>query len=244
VPLSTRSPGPLRVALATLGKCALALAVFTTIFGGWQWVLARQPLPGASNREGACVLWFVGSSTMSRWSSLQADLQPWIALNRGMGGATMAEINLHIAHDQAKQAPQAIVYYAGENDLAFGRSVDETLADLREFLAIKSRLFGQTPVFVISLKPSPTRWDRRDQQDQYNMAARAIAKQRPDVAYVDIVPLLIEGGRPGPFYNEDGLHLNGEGYRRWTAALRRALDESLPRNVLQRCNPEALHYRS
>ncbi|WP_204336297.1 hypothetical protein, partial [Proteus mirabilis] len=78
----------------------------------------------------------------------------------------------------------------------------------------------------------------------YNMAARAIAKQRPDVAYVDIVPLLIEGGRPGPFYNEDGLHLNGEGYRRWTAALRRALDESLPRNVLQRCNPEALHYRS
>ncbi|WP_204313701.1 hypothetical protein, partial [Stenotrophomonas maltophilia] len=73
MPLSTRSPGPLRVALATLGKCALALAVFPTIFGGWQWVLARQPLPGASNREGGCVLWFVGSSTMSRWSSLQAD---------------------------------------------------------------------------------------------------------------------------------------------------------------------------
>ena len=235
------SPGPstpLGIALATLGKCALALAVFTAIFGGWQWVLARQPLPGASNREGACVLWFVGSSTMSRWSSLQDDLKPWIVQNRGMGGATMAEINLHIAHDQAKRAPQAIVYYAGDNDLAFGRSVDETVADLREFLAIKARLFGQTPVFVISLKPSPTRWDRRDQQDRYNLVARTIAGQRPDVTYVDIVSLLLLNGRPGPFYNEDGLHLNDEGYRRWTIALRRALDENLPQRVLQRCHSE------
>jgi hypothetical protein len=33
VPLSPRSPGPLRIALATLGKCALALTVFTVIFG-------------------------------------------------------------------------------------------------------------------------------------------------------------------------------------------------------------------
>jgi len=238
VPLSPRSPGPLRIALATLGKCALALTVFTVIFGGWQWVLARQPLPGASNRQGACVLWFVGSSTMSRWSSLQDDLKPWIAQNRGMGGATMAEINLHIANDQAKRAPQAIVYYAGDNDLAFGRSVDETVGDLREFLAIKSRLFGQTPVFVISLKPSPLRWDQRAQQDRYNMAARTIAGQRPDVTYVDIVPLLLEQGRPGPFYSEDGLHLNDQGYRRWTIALRHALDEKLPRAVLQRCHKE------
>jgi lysophospholipase L1-like esterase len=184
------------------------------------------------------VLWFVGSSTMSRLSSLQDDLKPWIAQNRGMGGATMAEINLQIANDQAKRAPQAIVYYAGDNDLAFGRSVDETVGDLREFLAIKSRLFGKKPVFVISLKPSPLRWDQRAQQDRYNMAARTIAGQRPDVTYVDIVPLLLEQGRPGPFYSEDGLHLNDQGYRRWTIALRRALDEKLPRAVLQRCHKE------
>jgi lysophospholipase L1-like esterase len=236
----SRIPGFLHTALATLGKCALALVVFTAIFGGWQWVMARQPLPGASDREGACVIWFVGSSTMSRWGSLQADMRPWIAQNRGIGGATMQEINLHIAHDKASRAPQAIVYYAGENDLAFGHSVDQALADLREFLAIKTRLFGQTPVFLISLKPSPTRWDRRADQAQYNVVAKQIADARPDAFYIDIVPLLMEHGEPGPFYMEDGLHMNDQGYRRWTQATQRALGSDLPRSVLQKCNPGAL----
>lgn len=236
----SRISGALRTIFATLGKCALALVVFMTIFGGWQWVMARQPLPGASDREGSCVLWFVGSSTMSRWGSLQADMRPWIAQNRGIGGATMQEINLHIEHDKAKKPPQAIVYYAGENDLAFGHSVDQALADLREFLAIKTRMFGQTPVFLISLKPSPTRWDRRADQARYNVVARQIADARPDAFYIDIVPLLMEGDAPGPFYTEDGLHMNDLGYRRWTQATQRALDTDLPRPVLDKCNPKAL----
>lgn len=215
----------------------LALAIFSGIFGTYMWMLAREPLPGASAREGSCVLWFVGSSSMSRWSSLQEDLRPWVAQNRGIGGATMPELNLHFAHDEAKHAPQAIVYYAGDNDLAFGRKVDDTVADLREFLAIKTRLFGKTPVFLISLKPSPTRWEQRGMQEQYNAAAKAIALTRTDVAYVDIVPLLLENDRPGPFFQGDGLHLNDEGYRRWKVALRRTLDERFTPAVLEQCNP-------
>lgn len=216
----------------------LALAVFSGIFGTYMWARAREPLPGASARQGACVLWLVGSSSMSRWGSMGDDLSPWVAQNRGIAGATMSELNLHFAHDEAKHAPQAIVYYAGDNDLAFGRTVDEAVADLKEFLAIKTKLFGKTPVFFISLKPSPTRWEQRAVQEQYNAAARAIARARTDIAYVDIVPVLLENGRPGPFFADDGLHLNDEGYRRWTIALRRTLDERFKPTVLNRCNPD------
>ncbi|MDG2533794.1 GDSL-type esterase/lipase family protein [Sphingomonas sp. HITSZ_GF] len=232
------SQSPLRIALAALGKCMLALAIFSGIFGTYMWMRAREPLPGASQKQGACVLWFVGSSSMSRWASLQQDLSPWYAQNRGIAGATMSELNLHFAHDEAKRAPQAIVYYAGDNDLAFGRSVADTVADLRAFLEIKSKLFGKTPVFLISLKPSPTRWEQRVAQDQYNAAAKAIALARTDIAYVDIVPLLLENGRPGPFFKEDGLHLNDEGYRRWKVALRRTLDARFKPEVVERCNPD------
>lgn len=216
----------------------MALAIFGGIFGTYMWMRAREPLPGASKREGSCVLWFVGSSSMSRWTSLQEDLAPWVAQNRGVAGATMAELNLHFAHDTAKHAPQAIVYYAGDNDLAFGRSLDDTVADLREFLDIKTRLFGKTPVFLISLKPSPTRWEQRAVQDAYNVAAKKIALARTDIAYVDIVPLLLEQGRPGPFFKEDGLHLNDEGYRRWKVALRSTLDSRFKPDVLSKCNPD------
>lgn len=185
------SESPLRTALAALGKCLMAPAIFGGIFGTYMWMRAREPLPGASKREGSCVLWFVGSSSMSRWTSLQEDLAPWVAQNRGVAGVTMAELNLHFAHDTAKQAPQAIVYFAGDNDLAFGRSLEDTVADLREFLDIKTRLFGKTPVFLISLKPSPTCWEQRAVQNAYNVAAKKIALARTDIAYVDIVPLLL-----------------------------------------------------
>lgn len=174
---------------------------------------------------------------MSRWASLQQDLQPWIAQNRGIANASMAEINVHFAHDEARKAPQAIVYYAGDNDLAFGRSVDETVGDLREFLAIKTRMFGATPVFVISLKPSPIRWALRDAQAAYNNAAHAISEQRHDVYYVDITSALMINARPGPFFIEDGLHLNDAGYQRWRTALRKSLLLNQSPQVRRRCDP-------
>lgn len=229
---------PFTDALQALGKCLFALTIFGTVFGGWHWVMARQPLPGASERSGACVLWFVGSSSMSRWATLQRDLQPWIAQNRGIANASMAEINVHFAHDKAVRAPQAIVYYAGDNDLAFGRSVADTIGDLRAFIDLKTQMFGATPVFVISLKPSPIRWELRDEQSAYNAAAKAIAERRIDISYVDTVSLLMINGGLGPYYIDDGLHLNDAGYQRWRMALRKSLSSDLPPNVLKRCHAD------
>jgi len=54
------------------------------------------------------------------------------------------------------------------------------------------------------------------------------------------VPLLLEQGKPGPFFNEDGLHLNDEGYRRWKIALRHSMSEAMPIDVLKKCDPQLL----
>lgn len=239
-PLQRRASDRNRVRNA-LAKSAFAVALFAAIIGGWTWMTARQQLPGATGRQGACALWFVGSSTMARWPSLQSDFAPWATQNRGIGGAAMTEINRAFANDKATRAPKAIVYYAGDNDLAFGRTVDEAIADMREFLTIKSRLFGATPVFVLSLKPSPTRWELRGQQTRFNVIARRISGERPDVFFIDTVSLLLEGGRPGPYYAEDGLHLNDEGYRRWAVAVRRALTADMPREAVKQCDPGSLN---
>ena len=45
-----------------------------------------------------------------------------------------------------------------------------------------------------------------------------------DIGFVDVAPSLLIGGRPGPYYVEDGIHLNEAGYRTWGGAVRRALD--------------------
>jgi hypothetical protein len=214
-----------------------------SVIGPWTSVQVRNraaaraaPLPGEGVAVGPCTLWFVGSSTVAGWDQLPDDMKPWAPTNRGIPGAQMPEINHRLAQQQPGTSPQALILYAGENDIAEGRSVAQVLNDLRDFLAIKTRMFGAIPVVLISLKPSPARWQNRAQQIAYNAAARAIAAQRSDVRFVDVEASMLIGGRPGPFYIDDGLHMNAAGYTLWSSTLRPVLREVLTPETVKRCD--------
>ena len=214
------------------------------IFGGW-WLfryyqaqqLASTPLPGNEGRQGHCVLWFIGSSSIHKWQTLDQDMAPWIAHNRGIDGATFAELAPRFAHETEKRAPEAIILYAGENDIAAGGTARKAVADLAAFLDEKKRQFGNVPIFVLTMKPSPARWGFFAEQARYNEAAAQIAKQRRDMTLIDTTTPLLVNGRPGDYYVGDGVHLNPEGYKRWAGAVRQALRVALPSKVTQSCDP-------
>lgn len=228
---------------ATLGKAALALAVFFTVTGGYARLgvgghsPAAGPLPDDVNSR--CALWFVGSSSMSRWTALERDMHPWVAHNRAIGGATLTELSARFAAERPRKVPRAVVFYAGENDLAYGVPADVVVAEFRTFLARKRASLGSTPVLFVSVKPSPTRLRFRPAQAAYNAAVRRLAAGRGDLRYVDIVPDLVRDGRFGPFYDGDGIHMNAAGYGVWTRAVRRALREHLPADVVRACDRAA-----
>lgn len=234
----------LREAASTLGKAAVAITVFGVVFFGFQnavtkradAILAAQPLPDQITQS-ECAVWFVGSSSMSRWASLQRDMSPWSTHNRAIGGATLKEINQRFQNEANPQRPQAIVFYAGENDLAFGAPVGAVTDRFRDFLRLKTERLGSAPVLFVSLKPSPMRWNEREEQRQVNDAVRAMAAERSDLFFVDTVPSILVDGRPGPFFDTDGLHLNEEGYAILTAKLQAALRSDLPRSVVHHCAP-------
>jgi len=71
-----------------------------------------------------------------------------------------------------------IVFYAGENDLDAGKSVDRVIADFETFVARKSQALGETPVYFISLKPSKLRFAQFPLQTQVNDAIRARAARQ------------------------------------------------------------------
>jgi len=232
----------------TWAKIITVVTTFVIIFGGWflfRYYQAQQlsttPLPGTGGRQGHCVLWFIGSSSVYRWSSLDADMKPWIAHNRGIEAATFAELGPRFAHEREKREPEAIVLYAGENDIARGGTPVKALADLSAFLDEKVRHFGDLRVFIISMKPSPTRWANFADQSRFNAEAAAIARRRPDVTFINIVPLLLVNGRPGNFYQSDGIHMNPDGYRLWAKAVREALGRTLPARVTRSCDPAFGH---
>lgn len=233
--------------MSPVAKICIALGLFIVADGGWklwQWHRsdpdAAAPLPNVDGPQGPCVLWFVGSSSIFKWTTLERDMEPWIARNRGISGATIAYVNLRFSNEDVAHRPQAVIFYGGENDIAYGEAPSDALADLNGFLVLKSRKLGRVPVFIVSVKPSPERLEQLPKQTTFNAAARSLAGRRRDLTYIDIASKMLVDGKPGPFYVPDGIHMNAAGYRLWTEAVRKSLHDMLPRRVRRRCGQGSL----
>ena len=102
-----------------------------------------------------CQVLFVGSSSIVKWrENLAADMAPMPVINRGFGGSHIEYVNRWFDQIVAPYRPRAIVFYAGENDIDAGKSVDRVVADFDDFMTRKTQALGKTPVYFISLKPS------------------------------------------------------------------------------------------
>lgn len=171
---------------------------------------------------------FVGSSSIRMWKSLSADMAPLPVLNRGFGGAHME----HVVHNARRvvtpYAPRAVVVYVGTNDLGAGKSTEQVAADFRRFLEIVHADLPEADVWLLSMKPSPLRWSGWPVQQELDGRLRALAEADPRVRFVETGATLLgpDGTPDGDLYRVDSLHLNGEGYRRWTALLKPLLLEA------------------
>lgn len=172
-----------------------------------------------------CQVLFVGSSSIRYWApTLARDMAPLPVIDRGFGGSHIASVNHWFSELVSSHYPRSIVFYAGENDLDAGASPATVVANFDRFMKIKVRKLNVTPVYFISLKPSPSRWAQRAQQSAVNDAIRERARHRDDLHYVDVVPAMLQDGKPRAIFREDGLHMTDEGYRAWTAILKPMLE--------------------
>lgn len=174
-----------------------------------------------------CGYLFVGSSSVRRWTTLTTDLAPLPVLNRGFGGSTIADVDFYFDQVVKPYRPRAIVFYAGENDLAAGKSPEQVTADFRRFLALKDQALGATPVYFVSLKPSKLREAQMAKQAEVNAAVQALAKARKDLRYIDVVAPMLQEGKPKDIFVEDGLHMTPAGYEIWTAVIKPVLEKDL-----------------
>ena len=172
-----------------------------------------------------CATLFVGASSIRFWRSLKEDFPDRTVINRGFGGSTIWEVDHYFDRVVAPYQPKEIVFYAGENDLNAGRTPDEAYADFVQFMRLKEKALGATPVWFISAKPSKLRFDQLAKQTALNAKIRGLADQRDDLAYIDVVPAMQKpDGTPKDIFVEDNLHMTPEGYALWTPLVDAALD--------------------
>jgi lysophospholipase L1-like esterase len=164
---------------------------------------------------------FVGSSSIRLWN-LKKFFPNLPVLNRGFGGSFMSDVNAFFDRLVAKYTPKIIVLYSGDNDIALGKSVESVVADYRSFLEHVKTTLPNTHVIVLSIKPSPLRWNFYPSMKQVNENIRKLCEQDPKFTFLDTAPTLLdaEGHVRPELFRPDGLHLNDEGYRAWSDLVR------------------------
>ena len=168
---------------------------------------------------------FVGSSSIRLWPTAMAfPGRP--VVNRGFGGAELSDVIHYYDQTIRPYRPAQVFLYAGDNDIAGGKSARQVFEDYRELAERVTRDFPGTHLVFISIKPSTARWEMWPTMVEANRLVREYAEEHDNLEFADLAsPLLDDAGMPKNVYVEDGLHLNEWGYRLWQEALAPFLGE-------------------
>lgn len=165
---------------------------------------------------------FYGSSTFTLWKELMVLFKDYQPLNLGFGGSTLASCTWFFDRVfENIENIEAIIIYAGDNDLGEGRHPEEVILFLENLLAKVRKKYGDIPFTCISIKPSFTRWHLCKSILFTNQNIKNIMQRDSNFHFVDIYPAMLgANGSPKPeYFVEDGLHLSPKGYELWLKTL-------------------------
>ena len=160
---------------------------------------------------------FVGSSSIRLWQSLGKDFPGIKVINRGFGGSELADSTFYVDRIVIPYRPKMVVLYAGDNDLASGKTPQQVFEDYKAFVGRVHQKLPATRIAFISIKPSPARASLLQSMKDANGLIKAYATHARKLIYIDVfTPMLAKDGSPRPeLFGPDRLHMNSEGYRLW-----------------------------
>lgn len=204
------------------GELWKILHVHTSAYSRWESAISAYEASDktAPPKSGGVV--FVGSSSIAGWTSLQQDFPEANVIGRGFGGSEVIDCVLNAHRIVTKYAPRRVVLYAGDNDIAKGKSAEKVFGDVKLFVETIHATLPDTSIGFIAIKPSLSRWQLWSTMKQANALVQSFAEQQDHVDYFDVAtPMLGSDGKPNQeLFVDDGLHMNPQGYAVWTKVLR------------------------
>jgi GDSL-like Lipase/Acylhydrolase family len=163
---------------------------------------------------------FIGSSSFRKWSAMAQDFRGIQVINRGFGGSEIDDSTAYADRILFPYHPRIVVLYAGDNDLAAGKSPDGVVAEYTNFVGVVHARLPQTRIIFVSIKPSLARWNLKDEIIETNRRIAAIHGDH--LAFVDVYSCMLDpDGKPRKdFLLSDGLHPSEECYRLWATLIR------------------------
>ncbi|MEZ6127335.1 MAG: GDSL-type esterase/lipase family protein [Planctomycetaceae bacterium] len=180
----------------------------------------EQKIADGTSKPGSIL--FIGSSSIVKW-----DLAKWFPdralVNHGFGGSEISDSLHYFDRAVTPLKPAMIVMYAGDNDIAKGKTAEIVHRDFNAFAArVKTELAPGTKLAFIAIKPSAKRWNLSPEMAKANALIAKDCAADDQLLFIDVwTPMLTgEGPPPDKWFVKDGLHLSDEGYRLWTDIVR------------------------
>lgn len=174
---------------------------------------------------------FVGSSSFTLWSALKDDMAPLPVLNRGFGGARIQDVVHYAERITLPYRPRAVVLFAGTNDIAWPRpaTAGQVYDDYLAFVRCVHSMLPGTPIYYVSITPTPSRWKYWPIVREANRLIREHTQSEPRLHFIDLSDhLLGADGKPdASLYRFDRLHPNRKGYAIWTNVIKPILQADL-----------------
>jgi lysophospholipase L1-like esterase len=174
---------------------------------------------------------FVGSSSIRLWHTSKCFPEIKV-INRGFGGSHISDVNYFANRIVLPYKPKVIVLYAGDNDIAAGKSPQRVFDDFRAFARLVHNSLPKTHIIFISIKPSLNRWAFWPLMKEANLKVKEYSEKDIRLTFVDISTVLLglDGKSYTRLYLKDNLHLNSKGYKAWTKLLKPIIEEVLESN--------------
>jgi lysophospholipase L1-like esterase len=169
---------------------------------------------------------FIGSSSIRLWTNLAQTFPGHKVINRGFGGSEVSDSVAFVPRIVTPYRPKLVLLYAGDNDIAAGKSAERVLSDFKAFVERIHATLPQTRIAYIAIKPCPAREKYLDQVKAANSLIQAYASSDNRLLFLDVfTPMLTKAGRPrADLFIRDGLHPNPQCYELWASVIRPILD--------------------
>ena len=190
----------------------------------WEKAISAFETEDRENPPPKNAILFVGSSSIRLWD-LAKSFPDRKVINRGFGGSEISDSIQFADRIIFKHEPRVVVLYAGDNDIAKGKSAERVVKDFKQFEQLVHARLPKARLLFIAIKPSTKRWKLYPTIKDANSTIQAECAKQAHLAFVDIAtPMLGIDGKPKPeLFVKDGLHLNSTGYAVWNKVLRQHL---------------------
>lgn len=168
---------------------------------------------------------FIGSSSFTKWKTLEKDMAQFDAVNRGFGGSKSDDVLYYAKRILAPLKPTRIVYYCGSNDLAAKRPASTVTENFKLFVKLVRTFDPDVKIYFIAENAGPKRVPFTKAFDETNEMVKAYCAKTPNLTFIDARDGLFndDGSPKAELFLKDGVHLNDAGYQIWMKHIKAAL---------------------